>query len=1248
MSLSTSGRTWEDASSPVAVHVARRFETAWRRSKGRRPEPDDFLPPNGLDRPGARLALLRADIALRWEAGEKVMVEWYRDRYPDLGDETLVALIYEEFCLREENQDTPDPAEYRARFPEVASRLRRVFDIHGLVGSGQTTTTHAHSVPEIPYPEAGQTIAGFHLVEELGRGAFARVFLAEERQLADRPVALKVARSGSREPQTLARLQHTHIVPVHSTRTDPATGLHLLCMPYFGRVTLATLLADPEVKSARTGAVLVEALDRLGTEKAPSGRSNGRIALARRSYALAIAWWGGRMAEALEHAHERGVLHRDVKPSNVLVTGDGMPMLLDFNLAREAVTDDPDSAASTLGGTLDYMAPEHLEALADGMGRHVDARSDIYGLGVLLYESLMGERPFLTPKGARSAAELLLLAAEERRAGTPSLRSTHPEVPAALEAVVRRCLAPEPKDRYATAGELAADLQAVADDRPLKHAREPLPSRALRWTRRNRRALAMAAPLLVVVAVLVTILFKVQLDREHRVSEVENLMQGGTTSAKNEDFRTAVMQFDTASRLSQGRPHLESLYKKARERARLYERTGVIRANADTLFRDAEPLRFRLTLFLGDLEVASQRLQETLKPFYVLNNPDFTTLPDLEMLDDRRRNRLHNEVNELLFLWVAAVARDPADQPDRLRDATKLCERVLGFASPKDPWPKGPWKALRGILAERLGEPAIIKDRDNAPSTEDSPLTCFQWGYIREIEGKRSQALDWFRRAAWNEEKNYWYHYYLAYLAGLSGFSEEALRNYGSAVSLAEDSPWARLGRGQLLRERGALAMAWTDLKTAETLFEALQDKRKERDEGIELRLTRLALGFVRQRQGDPIGARAEYDRLIAANPDDNPGRAARLNRATLDAAAGAIEQARDSYDSLVASDPDDLSARQGRALLALQAGEARSAEADFSELVRMTQGRNDQYLANRAMARLLLGRVEEAEADAKEAARLKPSPGHTRLWTRILLALGRVNELPIDRPDELARLPLGGLALMADLRKGADRLEPIAVGNGTAALRASLTRALLLAAVRDPAAERVANQAVALAPLSPQVYLVRGRVYRWLGAARRAESDADRGLELDQDDVRLLELRGRVRIESGKPRAGLADIDRAIQLGAGASLRGARGEALLALEDTQGALREWTEALRDDPEDPGAYLGRARAYLRRGESDLAMTELEQASAWAGDQPGLNLTLVLVSARCLPGRPDQIPRAIALARRAWGSRRAIWPLFSEL
>ncbi|MDR3634074.1 MAG: serine/threonine protein kinase, partial [Isosphaeraceae bacterium] len=262
-----SGRTWDEASSPAAVRLVRDFESAWRGSAGRRPEPDDFLDDAF---PGARLALLRAELTLRWETGDHAGADWYRRRYPDLDDETLVALVYEEFCLREEEQGEPDPAEYLARYPSLAPRLRRVFDIHGLVGSCPTTLSyHGANAVAVPFPEAGQTIAGFHLVAELGRGAFARVFLARERQLADRPVALKVARTGTREPQTLARLQHTHIVPVYSYRTDPATGLHLLCMPYFSRVTLAQLLADPQVRIARSGADLVSALDRLGPDDGP-------------------------------------------------------------------------------------------------------------------------------------------------------------------------------------------------------------------------------------------------------------------------------------------------------------------------------------------------------------------------------------------------------------------------------------------------------------------------------------------------------------------------------------------------------------------------------------------------------------------------------------------------------------------------------------------------------------------------------------------------------------------------------------------------------------------------------------------------------------------------------------------------------------------------------------------------------------------------------------------------------------------
>src|SRR3954451_22744890 len=280
MNLAASGRTWEDASSPAALRLTRQYEQAWQEAEraGLRCDPAEFLADSTAahEIAGARLAILRADLSLRWDAGDRVGARWYLERFKDLGEEASVALIYEEFCLREEDGDEPDPAEFLSRFAGLAEPLRRVLDIHRLIGSASKSSmgspissvcrspAAAGAASQVFFPGAGQTIGGFYLVEELGRGAFARVFLANERQLADRPVALKVTRRGSREPQALARLQHTHIVPVHSHRVDPATGLHLLCMPYLGRVTLARLLAQVRQEGdSLTGAALVDAIDRL-------------------------------------------------------------------------------------------------------------------------------------------------------------------------------------------------------------------------------------------------------------------------------------------------------------------------------------------------------------------------------------------------------------------------------------------------------------------------------------------------------------------------------------------------------------------------------------------------------------------------------------------------------------------------------------------------------------------------------------------------------------------------------------------------------------------------------------------------------------------------------------------------------------------------------------------------------------------------------------------------------------------------
>ncbi|HMB08304.1 MAG TPA: serine/threonine-protein kinase [Isosphaeraceae bacterium] len=1236
MSLSASGRTWEEASCPAAVRLARRFEAAWRGAADSRPDPGDFLPDDAHGYPGARLALLRADMALRWEAGSPVGAAWYRERYPDLGGETLVALIYEEFCLREEEQGAPDPAEFLARFPEVGAQLRRVLDIHGLVGSGQPTTASlpAPGPAGVAFPGAGQTIAGFHLVEELGRGAFARVFLARERQLADRPVALKVARSGSREPQTLARLQHTHIVPVYSSRTDPSTGLHLLCMPYFGRLTLARVLADPKVREARTGAELVEALDRLGPpEGPPSGRTAGRAALVRRTYARAIAWWGARMAEALDHAHDRGVLHRDIKPSNVLVTGDGMPMLLDFNLAREAVSDDPDDAPAALGGTLDYMAPEHLDALADGLADRLDGRSDIYGLGVLLYEALTGARPFTTPRNAASGTELLLRAAEERRRAAPWLRATRPEVPAALEAVVRRCLAPDPSDRYATAADLAADLQAVADDLPLRFAREPIPSRALRWLRRHRRPIAMTAPVVVALAAIVAVLVMDRVEEARRRGEIAHLNEQGKNSYLRGEFAKAIVQFNSAARLAEGRAAFEDLFRKAREGVKLAEETGRIRDEADRLFRAAVPLRFRVLDFGGDLASASRELNEVLKPFYVLVNANWANRPDLWLLDEPRRLRLIGEVNELLFLW--AVALDRSDDPEAIRNAIEICDRAILFAEPR-----GPWQALRARLeARRAGRTAPMDATADRVSAETSALACYQWGLLRALEGRRARAIAWLKQAVRIKPGAYWYRYYLAYCydqtEDLSDVAyKEAMKHYEAAFALRPDLPWVRFSRARLYRRRGAWSPALDDFRRALDDARALPDS--ARDPAFESQ-ARLEMGLVHQSLGDGPAARADYATAIASDPTGDYARAARFNRARLDADDGAVARARGEYDALLAERPDDPSPRLGRALLALRLGQAAAAEADLTALLTEGRGHPAELRAHRALARLLLRQPSEAEADAAAAARLEPTPGHERLRTRTLLALGRARELPLDAPEQWARLPVAGPALAADLRTSAERLRTQPTASEAAALQALLTRAVLLSALRDPEAEAEATRAVALAPLSAQVYLVRAWLRHHRGAIPGALADIEQGLALQPDDPRLWQWRGRLHREAGDPGAALADLDRALRLGAEGAARGDRAAALLALGDAEGAVRDWSLALAHDPDDPRAYLGRARAFLRLRQWDQALADLEQAAGWADARPGLLFEIALANARCLPEHPQRLPRVVALARRAWSA-----------
>ncbi len=376
---------------------------------------------------------------------------------------------------------------------------------------GEATTP----APGPRMPEVGEEIQGFRLTEELGRGTFGRVFLARQAVLAGRPVALKVTLRPSREPERLARLQHTNVVPVYSVH---AVGpVQLICMPFLGRQTLADAL-----KTHRSGSGMSSGWSRKATRaqrgsttvvtapahpKAPKPAAVPAVAAPVSTLVgdpTAVLRLLSQLAAGLAHAHGRGILHLDIKPGNVLIADTGEPMLLDFNLSA----DEAEADRELVGGTVPYMAPEQLLDMKSRGKGGVDARTDLYALGVVTYELLTGETPFHGLPRSLASYDLLLAA---RKSGPPPLRAKNPAVTPAVEAIVRKLLAPDPADRYQTALDLKEDVDRQLADRPLRFARDrSVAERARKWRRRNPRLLAGTVIALVVIAAGGTGAFAVQ------------------------------------------------------------------------------------------------------------------------------------------------------------------------------------------------------------------------------------------------------------------------------------------------------------------------------------------------------------------------------------------------------------------------------------------------------------------------------------------------------------------------------------------------------------------------------------------------------------------------------------------------------------------------------------------------------------------------------------------------------------------
>jgi serine/threonine protein kinase len=409
----------------------------------------------------------------------------------DASAEALMGALVDEWLDRLQRGERPEVEEYAQRHPRLAAVLRQMLPALELLHPS------APDSPGLPAPSGGIQPEGplgdYRIVREVGRGGMGVVYEAVQISLG-RTVALKVlpfaaaldARQLQRfknEAQAAAHLHHPHIVPIYAVGCE--RGVHFYAMQFVEGQSLADVIAELQhlQRSKEVGGQRKDASTRPGASFFTQRSAGGA------GFFQAVARLGVQAAEALEHAHQMGVVHRDIKPANLLLDAAGHLWVADFGLAR-CRAEPALTGTGDVVGTLRYMSPE--QALAKrGL---VDHRSDVYSLGATLYEALT-----LQPAYAGKDREELLhqIATADPR----PLRRWNRSAPAALETVVLKAMAREPEGRYATAQEMADDLRRFLEGQPVLAARPALLERAARWARRHRSAVAAAALVLVLALV---------------------------------------------------------------------------------------------------------------------------------------------------------------------------------------------------------------------------------------------------------------------------------------------------------------------------------------------------------------------------------------------------------------------------------------------------------------------------------------------------------------------------------------------------------------------------------------------------------------------------------------------------------------------------------------------------------------------------------------------------------------------------
>ncbi|MHC4946593.1 MAG: serine/threonine protein kinase, partial [Planctomycetota bacterium] len=420
----------------------------------------------------------------------------------------------------------PDPDEFCKNHPECGPDLRRAIDDFLAMMAGLQKVFHRKSSEKKDIYE-GKVFGDFRVIKTIGRGGMGVVCMAEQISLK-RKVALKLLRGDftdnprfitrfQREPAAAGALNHPVIAPVHAV--GEKDGIHYFAMEFVEGEGLDTLLS--RIRNQNPQQILGMRAEELVLHDARYAKikeqtdNPSRSSILGQSYLRWILEVIEKVADALHHAYESGIIHRDIKPSNILIRKDGQPFLVDFGLAfQKEIT--PLTVPGEFMGTYSYVSPEQARAREP-----LDHRTDVYSLGVTLYELLTLRVPF----PGENTQEILFKTLHREPLSPKKL---NPAIPKDVETIILKAMEKERERRYDTAGDMAGDLQAFSEDRPINAEPSGMATKTMKFVKRNKHLVGgLAAGLFIALIVLFcAILWRLEVVESSKEEAEENLRKG--------------------------------------------------------------------------------------------------------------------------------------------------------------------------------------------------------------------------------------------------------------------------------------------------------------------------------------------------------------------------------------------------------------------------------------------------------------------------------------------------------------------------------------------------------------------------------------------------------------------------------------------------------------------------------------------------------------------------------------------------